>query len=69
MPDQMSENGCDILPYVKDTDFIRLAELISVTVDIAKKDQITSIAQLTERALALMRPYLAEDEKKEKKRA
>ena len=54
------------LPYVKDTDFIRLAELISVTAEIAKKDQITSITQLTERALRLIAPYLEEEEKEEK---
>ena len=50
------------MPYVKDSDLVKLAEVLSLASQIARKENSNSLIELTGRALAILRPYLSERE-------
>ena len=53
------------MPYMKDSDLAKLAEVLSLASTIARKEKSNSLIELTGRALALLRPYLSEEESAE----
>jgi len=49
------------LPYIRDSDFVKLAEVLNLASGIARKENVGSLIELTGRALAILRPYLSEE--------
>jgi len=50
------------LPYIRDSDFVKLAEVLNLAGGIARRENVSSLIELTGRALAILRPYLSEEE-------